>query len=489
MACGCLSTTPSEDQPSGSTPTATGTLTPTPTGTGKATPTPTATPSPTAIPTPVISGVASAKGTVNAIVTVTGTSFGVTEGSIAFGGISADVVSWTNDTIRARVPEGAYPGSRSIVVAQSQVSSAPYPFKVVLPPRLYVDHCEDGTNDVISMYRILSNGALDPEAAFELPDIAGNTFNLTDSGVMKLDVARRRLFVSSFASISVFDVDGASGALTHAPGSPFVQPCTVGYEGLGLALTEDGGRLYVACLREIAGFDVASDGMLLPIAGSPWVVDPAGPNSGNSAVLARDESLLYMTNGAGQIHALSIAGDGSLSPVPGSPFAVLSSLVTFHQVHVDGVHHRLYATDANTTIRGFSIDSSGTLADLAGSPYDAGNNEQWMAMGFTPSGNSLYTGYYGDSSARRYAVDAGTGAIQSTTQIAGGTSGYVSSVVVTPDARFVYSLTRDDSGNTGSRVTGYSLDVFGTPTTIFTGLPIFPTTPLPRRACSMVSTQ
>src|SRR5262249_40782387 len=76
----------------------------------------------------------------------------------------------------------------------------------------------------------------------------------------------------------------------------------------------------------------------------------------------------YVSNGlGGTISAFSLAGSGTVSEIAGSPFTVgadITGMVT------DSKGQFLYAADfTNNTISSFSVQSGGALAPVAGSPF------------------------------------------------------------------------------------------------------------------------
>src|SRR5438046_2383698 len=74
----------------------------------------------------------------------------------------------------------------------------------------------------------------------------------------------------------------------------------------------------------ISAFQVASDGTMTPVPGSPF---PTGGSGGVCFDIASTKTIhphggfLYATNwSSGSVSGFSVASDGSLTPVPGSPF-------------------------------------------------------------------------------------------------------------------------------------------------------------------------
>src|SRR5262249_1187210 len=77
----------------------------------------------TPLPVPSISNVTPSSGTAGTSVTITGTNFGLTQGtgSVTFGGTAATISSWSNATITTSVP--ALTSASSLVVNSSNGTS------------------------------------------------------------------------------------------------------------------------------------------------------------------------------------------------------------------------------------------------------------------------------------------------------------------------------------------------------------------------------
>ena len=128
---------------------------------------------------------------------------------------------------------------------------------------------------------------------------------------MALDAVTRRLFVSNTGSIAVFDVDGASGALTPVSGSPFV----LGTDGLlGLSLDPTGkllfaSRCYYPTLQALT-LAVASNGALTQIATKSLGICP------DALHVTPDGTRLFVNaEGAGVILGIDVGANGTLGAI------------------------------------------------------------------------------------------------------------------------------------------------------------------------------
>jgi len=107
---------------------------------------------------------------------------------------------------------------------------------------------------------------------------------------------------------------------------------------------------------------------------------------------------------SGDVEGFSInAMTGALTPMAGSPFA--SFLATGLKVHPSGKY--IYVSDEVNGIRGFSIDGMGALAEIAGSPFAAGNEPFGVSLDF--QGKFLYTANFVSNDVSGFTVDANTG--------------------------------------------------------------------------------
>jgi 6-phosphogluconolactonase len=127
----------------------------------------------------------------------------------------------------------------------------------------------------------------------------------------------------------------------------------------------------------------------------------------NGLVIDPLAGFLYVSTAfgnSGDVEGFSInAVDGALTPLAGSPFA--SFLATGLQVHPSGKY--IYVSDEVNGIRAFSISGMGALAEIAGSPFAAGNEPFGVSVDLT--GKFLYTANFVSSDVSGFSIDTNTG--------------------------------------------------------------------------------
>jgi hypothetical protein len=83
-------------------------------------------------PTPQITGLSAAGGAYGTQLTINGANFGATQGSVAIGGVPAQIVSWSDTAIVVNVA-APIPGGRVVVTAGRVESNPSQPFQVTSP--------------------------------------------------------------------------------------------------------------------------------------------------------------------------------------------------------------------------------------------------------------------------------------------------------------------------------------------------------------------
>lgn len=271
-------------------------------------------------------------------------------------------------------------------------------------------------DNTISVYSI--NSLTGELTAIGLPVAGGGIMG--DSGSLAVDDGENFLFVANDdpitmggtgdTSISVFAI-GIDGTLTPAVGSPF--SLGLGAAGIGadgITMNPVGDVLYVAAstTNQIAVLDVAADGSLSHIAGSPFdayvgtggitsfvlssstlglsgsfggflasynidstgapvLLDTLDVGANNQALTTtRKGSVAIMSGGfTSGISMINVASNGVLSLVPGSPFATAAATSGYAVANPSG--RLLFATEA-TQLEAFRIDSVGALSTIATYP-------------------------------------------------------------------------------------------------------------------------
>src|ERR1041385_5442239 len=172
--------------------------------------------------------------------------------------------------------------------------------------------------------------------------------------------------------------------------------------------------------NRVAGYAVdAQNRTLTAVSGSPFVVRNLTAVAGHRpmsqiAVAHPSENFLYVTDPiAGNISAFAVdRSNGSIHPLAGSPFSA-HGLIPFDALIAHG--RFLYAGDWHRGVIGaFSIDGSGGLAPVAGSPFpvpftsgSAGSGG--TALSVDPSGRFLYSASTEKNEITAFRIDPSTG--------------------------------------------------------------------------------
>ena len=234
-----------------------------------------------------------------------------------------------------------------------------------------------GPNSV-SVMAIQTNGSLTQVASF----LSGGQGN----GGTGFDAVRRVIvspddrfvFASNARSndVSAFTIDKTTGRLSLVSGSPFSTGGN-GCDGIGLAATPDMHFLFAAntCSGNISVFNIAGDGSLQllapPISTGAIPVDLRVTSNGNFLMVS-----LFSFSG-GLVGVFSIGSGGSLTPVAGSPFSDGNPPGAFTtSMDTNCASNLLFVDSASglPKIDVFKIDPTGSLAQIANSPFTAPGN-------------------------------------------------------------------------------------------------------------------
>ncbi|HEY3758824.1 MAG TPA: beta-propeller fold lactonase family protein [Solirubrobacteraceae bacterium] len=308
-----------------------------------------------------------------------------------------------------------------VAVAALAAAVLPPPSSARATEAVYVADLGSGS---VSAFSVASDGRLDPAPGSPLAALAPLGVAVTPDG--------RRVYVANFTNaggVSGYSV-GPEGGLTAIPGSPF--PARAG--AWGLAIAPDGQHLYAAddggnC---ISAYAIGSDGSLAVVPGSPFT---AGSEPTNLAITP-DGRYLYATNqGSNDVSAFALDAEGALSAVSGSPFPAGEN-PRAASLTPDGKY--LYVADeSGEQITAFAIAADGTLAQLAGSPFASTDDQLGIAV--APDGRDLYTtSSAGEEpvSAFSLAQDGGLSTLTGSPFKSGGI--HPNSVAVGPDSSYVY---------------------------------------------------
>ncbi|HLK53647.1 MAG TPA: beta-propeller fold lactonase family protein, partial [Candidatus Angelobacter sp.] len=194
---------------------------------------------------------------------------------------------------------------------------APHPSAMAISPKgnfLFVASATEGT---VAVLAIAGDGKL---------TLAGAPVSMgagsAPSGVT-VEPTGRFLYVADAANNDVLAFSiGTNGALTAISGSPF----TAGLQPKGLATDPQGTFLYAANSgsNDVSAYLIdPSSGALAAITGSPFATGGAGPSA---VAVNANSSIVYVTEqGSHDIAAFGIFSQGVLKPVAGSPFGVATS--------------------------------------------------------------------------------------------------------------------------------------------------------------------
>jgi len=211
----------------------------------------------------------------------------------------------------------------------------------------------------------------------KLIPIPGSTYALPDNalpGTVLISPDGRRLVgtrVGPSSGPSFLDAFriGADGRLTAAPGSPFAAQ-RIGPFGSAFSPT-NGNQLFVSNAHDganagsVSVYDVAANGSLTAITGSPFADNQTAPCW---VAISPDGTALFAINTAvPSISRYAVAGDGTLGLAGSTPFASPTGLRPFDAaVSPDGDF--LYVVDAGAAkVSAFAVNGT-SLTELAGSP-------------------------------------------------------------------------------------------------------------------------
>ena len=241
---------------------------------------------------------------------------------------------------------------------------------------------------------------LDP-ATGKLDPVAGSPFGVTgleDPDGIAIAPAGNRVFVTGDAAgatfdgrLGVLDINGASGALSQVPGSPFDFDTT---QPVPIVISPNGNRLFVGDVHGITGNRISvltvnsETGAVSPIGGSPFA--SVGPAPIGLA-LAADGGRLFSGErapamGSKGVSVYEVGAGGKLEPVAGSPFDAGGGEVRGVATSPD---ERVYAAGSADPglAAAFSVGLTGALSPLPGSPYLTGDKfVGTFSIALTPSG-------------------------------------------------------------------------------------------------------
>jgi 6-phosphogluconolactonase (cycloisomerase 2 family) len=225
--------------------------------------------------------------------------------------------------------------------------------------------------NIISAFRIGSNGVLTPVAGFPIP-----TGGQPD--VIKVSPDGKFLAVAlPPGGVAMFRI-ASDGTLMLVPGSPFSAGGVTTYLDINCA----SNLLFAAAnpspvssptLTTVSVFAIAPNGALSLVAGSPFTFRGG---TGVNGVLSPDDQHLFIANLLSHtITSLNVGSGGNLTEVTGSPFAIPPAGNPF-ALATNQAGTFLYLLDetavAGNAVIGFSITSSGGLSPLSNTASSPG---------------------------------------------------------------------------------------------------------------------
>ena len=260
---------------------------------------------------------------------------------------------------------------------------------------VYVNN-QDTTNTV-SGFNVLSTGVLQPIVGS--PFVTGGAGStVTCFGLDRMVVtpasstnANKFIFVSNSGdqTISAFQINTTTGALTLAPGTPAATGLAIdGCGGISLAVTPDGNFLMASSGGAIQSFNIGATGAL-----TPAVLTPAAqPETSVGMKISPNGQFLALSTVTG-VSMYTNNNNGSLTAIGAGPFPGLGS-GQIAGLEFSCAADTLYANEASggtsSITDAWSVATTGTLTPIAGSPFLAtGQNADVVVL--SADNTKLYT--------------------------------------------------------------------------------------------------
>lgn len=352
--------------------------------------------------------------------------------------------SLTNVAVRGTNVSAHVPTGRQVLIAALLLTILVLLLPALVHAQSYVYVNNQDVVNSISGFSVSSTGALSPVPGSPFTT-GGVGFTGTCYGLDRITVSapNNLLFVSNSGdqTISVLQIDPASGSLTPAPGSPFASGLTLdACQGISLAATPDGQFLMASSNGQIQTFNVAASGILTPAA---TTANCCSPTVGMK--IAANGKFLAVSNET-SVSVYAINADGSLTAVaPGSPFARTGTgLVS--SLEFSCAADRLYASEASfgssSITDAWTADANGVLSPVAGSPFLAPGSDS-NAVVLSPDNSLLFVSDQFTNKITSFSVHA-DGTLASLGSFGGVTSVHVPAGLAT-DASGSFVFAADDT--------------------------------------------
>ena len=256
-------------------------------------------------------------------------------------------------------------GSPTLSVPPGKLAPGGGPYLYVIP---------DASANSAQLFSFHIDGvtaALSPAQTFALPGVPNDLAIVQSSTSFWLGVAFEDTAGGEIAGVAPNPTTGVVGLV---PGSA---TSTGGDNPQGIGITPDEKFMVAAnqSTNNIAVFQVdATTGLQTPVPGSPFA---SGPQPGPVAIappilpgLSASGKFVFVGNtGESTLSAYSIDSTGSLTPVTGSPMS-LGSNAQPSSIAVDPAGKFVYVSIAPKQIAGFALDqTTGALTPITGSPF------------------------------------------------------------------------------------------------------------------------
>lgn len=270
------------------------------------------------------------------------------------------------------------PGSPTLSVAPGRLYPGGGPYLYVIP---------DPSANSAQLFSFQINaftGALTPAQTLALPAVPNDLAILQGSTSFWMAVAFEG---NSSGEIVGVAPDPTTGVVGVVPGPP---TSTAGNNPQGLGITSDGKFMIVSnqATNNVTVFPVdVTTGLQTPVSGSPFtsglqpgpvaVAPPITPGQSPSG-----KFVLVGNTGDNSLSAYSIDSTGSLTPVTGTPIS-LGANAQPSSIVVDPSGKFVYVSLATKQIAGFTLDqTTGALTPISGSPFSV--STQITDMAFVP---------------------------------------------------------------------------------------------------------
>lgn len=212
----------------------------------------------------------------------------------------------------------------------------------------------------------------------------------------------------------------AGDLVSQVPGSPFADgtplPSTAGDLPLGVAFSPSGtllatvspgqpGFFAVPTEGHVSVFNVAADGSLTPVSGSPFTVPGAGAEPDALAFSPSGALLAIADREGSDITVFAVGAGGALTPVSGSPFKASEAPAS---IAFNPSGTLLATANADSTVSLFTVGSGGALTQVPSSPFNVGSGTAPISVAFNHQGTLLATADQGSGQYSVFGVSGDT---------------------------------------------------------------------------------